>query len=145
MIKFVIYIILFFPLSLVGQEICQIDLYVLPWTFRIEGQLTDSLVRNYKGYTIATTIKDSHLIREFANSISLPTLYPDKISKRKFVPKVIIDVWIKYPQKEGGEMPFKREIMLNERQQILYEGVRYHRSDLLIAWLQSTSSLMKRE
>lgn len=127
---------LFFTLNLLGQEICRLDFYVLPWSFNIEGQLTDSLVRHYEGYTKTTSIDDSLLIAEFSTVTSLPTLYPDKISKRRFVPKVVIDVWIKYPQKVGGEIPFRRVIMLNEQKHILYEGIRYHRSDLLITWLE---------
>ncbi|NUO02138.1 MAG: hypothetical protein HUU01_16150 [Saprospiraceae bacterium] len=124
--------------SLFGQHIYQVDCYALPWNFRIEGQITDSLVRNYKGYSRITSIKDSLSLIDFAASLSLPTLYPDTISKRRFDPRVVIDIWISYPQKKGNEdTPYKRVVMLNERKQILCEGIRYHRSDLFIAWLHS--------
>ncbi len=119
-----------------GQKVCQADFYVLPWTFRIEGEITDSLVRHYEGYTESFSITDSTLLQEFGAVTSLPTLRVDNISKRKFTPRVVVDVWLQRPAGSKGKSPYKKTLMLNEAQQIIFGQTRYHKSDLFISWLK---------
>lgn len=133
----ILIIFLFWVSSLAAQKIERIEIFYLPFNLHIEGEVTIDLIKNYPKYSKSLIIRNDEVISSFQQAMSLTNLIPKKDNGKKFIPYMVIDVYLSRPRESKFDTLLKKTIYLNSKQMILFFEHHYHKNLQLEKWLNS--------
>jgi hypothetical protein len=123
------------PVLSLSQNVDSIKFFYLPWKFHIEGEIDEKLVRSYPNHSDSVVIKEQSKISSFIMAVSLINFRPQTKMDKKFIPKMVIDIYLNDRINGAFIPPVKKTIYLDSRQNTLFLDNLYFKNFALENWL----------
>ena len=123
------------PVLSLSQNVDSIKFFYLPWKFHIEGEIDEKLVRSYPNHSDSVVIKEQSKISSFIMAVSLINFRPQTKMDKKFIPKMVIDIYLNDRINGAVIPPVKKTIYLDSRQNTLFLDNLYFKNFALENWL----------
>lgn len=123
------------PVLSLSQNVDSLKCFYLPWKFHIEGEIDEKLVRSYPDHSDSVIIKEQTKISSFLMALSLINFRPQTKMEKKFIPKMIIDIYLNDGINRAIRPPVKKTVYLDSRQNVLFSDNLYYKNFALENWL----------